>query len=85
VFADGRLAGQYQLVVTRPDRLDELAVRVELLPAHRDADRDAVGQALQGRIKAMTGVTATVDVGLPESIERTLVGKARRVVDQRQR
>jgi phenylacetate-CoA ligase len=29
------------------------------------------------------GVTSTVVVGLPESIERTLVGKARRVVDNR--
>jgi phenylacetate-CoA ligase len=29
------------------------------------------------------GVSAEVDVGLPDSIERTLVGKARRVIDQR--
>jgi phenylacetate-CoA ligase len=83
VLADGRLAGQYQLVVTRPDKLDELAVRVELLPGQHDSDRDAVAQALHGRIKAMTGVSAAVEVGLPDSIERTLVGKARRVVDQR--
>ena len=29
------------------------------------------------------GVSTTVDVGLPDSIERTLVGKARRVIDKR--
>jgi len=29
------------------------------------------------------GVSTTVDVGLPDSIERTLVGKARRVIDRR--
>ena len=35
------------------------------------------------RIKDLTGVSTTVSVGLPESIERTLVGKARRVIDKR--
>jgi phenylacetate-CoA ligase len=31
----------------------------------------------------MIGVSATVVVGPPDSIERTLVGKARRVIDKR--
>ena len=33
----------------------------------------------------MIGITTTVDVGAPESLERTLVGKAKRVVDKRQK
>ncbi len=83
VLQHGRLSGQYQLVVTRPALLDEVEVRCELAPEHRHEDRDALGQELQHRIKTLTGVSTAVNVGLPESIERTLVGKARRVVDQR--
>jgi len=43
----------------------------------------ALAHDLQHRIKSLIGVSARVDVGLPDSIERTLVGKARRVVDKR--
>jgi phenylacetate-CoA ligase len=83
VLQDGRLSGQYQLVVTREHLLDEVTVRCELVPAQRHADRDAIARELQHRIKTLIGVSARVDVGLPDSIERTLVGKARRVIDQR--
>ena len=83
VLQDGRLAGQYQLVVTREGALDALEVRCEVLPENAQLDRDAAGRALQGRIKDLIGVSATVSVGLPDSIERTLVGKARRVIDKR--
>ncbi|MBX3638423.1 MAG: phenylacetate--CoA ligase [Rubrivivax sp.] len=83
VLQDGRLSGQYQLVVTREQLLDEVTVRCELTPAQQQADRDAIARELQHRIKTLIGVSARVDVGLPESIERTLVGKARRVVDKR--
>ncbi len=83
VLQQGVLSGQYQLVVTREALLDAVRVRCELQPEHRNADRDAIGRELQHRIKTLIGVSTTVDVGLPDSIERTLVGKARRVVDQR--
>ena len=42
-----------------------------------------VAGALQHRIKTLIGISTTVSVGAPESIERTLVGKARRVIDKR--
>jgi phenylacetate-CoA ligase len=83
VLQDTRLSGQYQLVVTREGPLDALRVRCEVTPQHAGDDRAAIGQALQHRIKTLVGVSAAVDVGLPDSIERTLVGKARRVVDKR--
>jgi phenylacetate-CoA ligase len=83
VLKHGRLSGQYQLVVTRENLLDEVRVRCEVQPEHLHADRDAIARELQQQIKGLIGVSTTVDVGLPESIERTLVGKARRVVDQR--
>jgi phenylacetate-CoA ligase len=83
ILAQGALAGQYQLVVTREGPLDALEVRCELLPGQDSAQVAHLGAALQERIKVMTGVSATVTVGAPDSIERTLVGKARRVIDKR--
>ena len=83
VLKHGQLSGQYQLVVTRDSLLDDLRVRCEVTPEHLHADRDAIARELQQQIKGLIGVSTTVDVGLPESIERTLVGKARRVIDQR--
>jgi phenylacetate-CoA ligase len=86
VLQHGQLSGQYQLVVTREGPLDELLVRTEIQPEHlAQADRTAIAGELRHRIKTLIGVSAQVDVGLPDSIERTLVGKARRVVDQRGR
>jgi phenylacetate-CoA ligase len=85
VLKHGQLSGQYQLVITREGNLDDVEVRCELLPGHAGADREAVGGALKHRIKTLIGITTTVSVGLPDSIERTLVGKARRVIDQRRK
>jgi phenylacetate-CoA ligase len=79
------LSGQYQIVVTREGNLDAVQVLAEVLPSHAGADRAALARQLQHRIKTLIGVSTRVDIGLPESIERTLVGKARRVVDKRPR
>jgi phenylacetate-CoA ligase len=83
VLQHGQLAGQYQIVVTREGPLDEIEVRCEVLPSAIGVDADACAAALQHRIKTMIGVSARVHVGAPDSIERTLVGKARRVIDKR--
>ncbi len=83
-----RLSGQYQIVVSRDDALDEVAVRTELNIANADApqaQRAEVATWLSQRIKTLVGISATVEVLMPGAIERTLVGKARRVVDQRPR
>jgi len=83
VLQHGQLAGQYQIVVTREGHLDEIEVRCEVLPDAPELNRDDAVQWLQQRIKTMIGVSARVVVGAPDSIERTLVGKARRVIDKR--
>jgi phenylacetate-CoA ligase len=84
ILQHGSLAGQYQLVVTREGSLDEVEVRCEMLPGLTvSVDRETLAQSLRERIKTLVGISARVDVGLPDSIERTLVGKARRVVDKR--
>jgi phenylacetate-CoA ligase len=76
------LAPHYQIEVTRPQQLDEMAVLVERSPAAGSADAEAAGVRLAHLVKAMIGVTAEVRVLPPGGIERSL-GKAKRVVDKR--
>ena len=47
------------------------------------AARSAEEAALRNRIKTLIGISTSVNVGAPDSLERTLVGKAKRVVDKR--
>ncbi len=83
VLQHGQLSGQYQLVVTRNGQLDRLKVRCELAPQHAHADVAEIAYTLEHRIKTLCGVTAQVDVCAPDALERSLTGKARRVIDQR--
>jgi phenylacetate-CoA ligase len=78
------LAPHYQLVVSKDGHLDVLEVRCEL----REGDMasgsvDALARELQHRIKTYIGVTTSVNLLPAQGIERSLTGKARRVVDQR--
>ncbi|KQY88406.1 phenylacetate--CoA ligase PaaK [Pelomonas sp. Root1444] len=82
VLQEKGLGGQYQLVVSRNGPLDELLIRCELALGAVD---DGIARRLAERIKNLIGVTATVQVEPNNAIERTLVGKARRVVDQRKK
>ncbi|PVY70491.1 phenylacetate-CoA ligase [Cupriavidus alkaliphilus] len=81
------LAPQYQLVVTRDGHLDKLEVRVEARPERSSSlsadDRAALERDLKDQIKTYVGVTTRVQVVAAEGIERTTVGKARRVLDMR--
>ncbi|HET9822753.1 MAG TPA: phenylacetate--CoA ligase PaaK [Burkholderiaceae bacterium] len=83
IVQHGQLSGQYQLVVTREGPLDSMQVRCEVLPAFVAEDRTVIAHAVEHRIKTLIGVSTTVSVELPDAIERTLVGKARRVIDKR--
>jgi phenylacetate-CoA ligase len=76
------LAPHYQLVVTRDGHLDALAVHCELREGAGD-NVDALARDLQYRIKTYIGVTTDVTLLPPQGIERSLTGKARRVVDKR--
>ncbi len=83
------LAPHYQLIVTREGHLDGLEIVVETRPEAwsvlNAAQREALGQALLYRVKTMVGVSAAVNVVAPGAIERTVVGKAKRVIDRRPR
>jgi len=80
-----KLAPQYQLVVGRNGHLDTLGVTVELRPdaALSAGDIDALAHELQHHIKTYVGVTTAVQVVASGKIERSAVGKAKRVIDQR--
>ena len=86
VLQHAKLSGQYQVVVTRDGKLDQVEVHCELQPAAAgiaaDETRD-IGGWVQQRIKTLVGITTSVVVLAPDSIERTLTGKARRVIDKR--
>ena len=86
VLAHAGLSGQYQVHVRREGLLDEVEVHCELEPAAGRVDAaglQAIASWVEQRVKSLVGISARVVVREPESIERTLTGKARRVIDQR--
>ena len=82
-----RLSPQYQLVVTRDGHLDKLEVvaelRIDLTSTISASETDALARELEHRIKTHVGVSTRVRLVAASGIERTLTGKARRVIDQR--
>ncbi|OYO30948.1 phenylacetate--CoA ligase PaaK [Janthinobacterium sp. PC23-8] len=82
-----KLAPQYQLVVTRDGHLDKLEVvvelRIDLGTTPSAGDTEALARELEQRIKTHVGVSTRVRLVAAAGIERTLTGKARRVLDQR--
>lgn len=76
------LSPHYQLVLSRPHRLDEMTVRVESRPDRSAAERSVLSDRLGRLIKDNIGVTVTCDVVEPGTVERSQ-GKAVRVLDQR--
>ena len=81
-----RLAPHYMLEVRRAERLDEFDVlvetRAELAGKRTDEDHAALARKAEHLIKAYVGVTSSVQVVGPGTIERSQ-GKAKRVVDRR--
>jgi phenylacetate-CoA ligase len=77
------LAPHYVCVLTRPDRLDELTVRVEATSGESTAaEREEMASRLRHLVKERVGVTVGVEVLEPHALERSL-GKARRIEDRR--
>lgn len=73
------LSPHYQLVLTRPHRLDEMTVRVEARPQSAGSEeRLDAGKRLARLVKDRIGVTVAVDVVEPQILERSL-GKAQRI------
>ena len=75
-------APHYQLVVERPDALDELTVHCE--PADGGVDREALRGRIARALREHTGINVAVELRDPGGVPRS-EGKAVRVVDNRPR
>jgi phenylacetate-CoA ligase len=82
VLRDPLLSPHFQLVLTRPGRLDELTVQVESRQPATSEEKRRAAATLTATIKSNVGVSAAVEICEPGAIERSL-GKAKRVVDHR--
>ncbi|MEN0138870.1 MAG: phenylacetate--CoA ligase PaaK [Rhodococcus sp. (in: high G+C Gram-positive bacteria)] len=76
------LAPQFQCILDRPGRMDELTVRVEARPDASATDHPRSAAELQKLVKNRIGVSVKVDVVASGALERSL-GKARRLIDNR--
>ena len=76
------IAPHYQLVVSREGSRDSMAVEVEAQHEIAEHDYVALGEQVRHHVKSMIGVTCSVNVKAPGSIERSM-GKAVRVRDLR--
>jgi phenylacetate-CoA ligase len=87
ILKQSQLAPQYQLVLSRVGHLDKLDVIAELRPELSgqlsQPAMEAIGNELQHHIKTFIGISTKVSVLPADSIERTAVGKAKRVIDKR--
>jgi phenylacetate-CoA ligase len=81
-----KLAPIYQLVVSRDGHMDKVEVYAELRadcgPVSQD-ENAALGRELQECIKTYVGITTRVIIVEASGIERSVVGKAKRVIDKR--
>ncbi|QUD83557.1 phenylacetate--CoA ligase [Gordonia polyisoprenivorans] len=76
------LAPQFQCVLERPGRMDNLTVRVEYRPDAPGSDWQPAADSLRKAIKNRIGVTVDVEIAEPGTLQRS-TGKAKRLVDNR--
>jgi phenylacetate-CoA ligase len=82
VLGTAGLTPHFQLLLTRPDRMDELTVLTEAAPGADAALRQAAAGAVVRAVRDSIGVTVDAQVLDPGSLERS-TGKLRRVIDRR--
>ncbi|KSU67316.1 phenylacetate--CoA ligase family protein [Arthrobacter sp. NIO-1057] len=76
------LSPHFQLILTRPDRMDQLAVKVERRSDATAEQAARAGKELAKLIKIHIGSSCAIDVVEPESLERSM-GKLKRIYDLR--
>jgi phenylacetate-CoA ligase len=76
------LTPHYQMEINRPHRMDVVTIMVEAQADLPQADHSAAAKRLAGYIKTTIGISATVQLCAPGSVERSS-GKAVRVRDMR--
>ncbi|GLT20575.1 coenzyme F390 synthetase [Zoogloea oryzae] len=78
---DHDLTGEYRLIVERENHLDRLTVEVERSAATTATDAELAGRFAH-HLKAVTGVSAVVNILPPDTLPRA-THKAKRVEDRR--
>jgi phenylacetate-CoA ligase len=76
------LAPHFRIELSRPERLDLVRVVVEARPGSSPPEGARDGRLLAERIKALIGISVTVDVRGEGEVARS-AGKAQRVIDHR--
>lgn len=76
------LTPHFQCVLTRPGRMDELTIKVEAAGRVDPSAHEGMANVLRSQVKSRIGTSATVQIVGKGGIERS-VGKARRIVDER--
>jgi phenylacetate-CoA ligase len=84
ILACPALAPHFMIELTRPDRLDLVRIVVEARPGSNGRERARDGILLAERIKALIGISVTVETCGEGEIARS-AGKAQRVIDRRTR
>jgi phenylacetate-CoA ligase len=75
--------GEFRIIVSRREAMDELLVRVEYAATHAGAERlDELRGEMRRRLRARLGVHPMVELVPEGTLDRTEF-KARRVVDDR--
>jgi phenylacetate-CoA ligase len=81
--ATAGFGGEFRVIVTRREAMDELLIRAEYAPEHAPAERqDALRAAMRERLRARIGIHPVVELVPQGTLPRTEF-KARRVVDDR--
>ena len=83
ILRDKRLAAIYQIHLHREGHLDSVEVHCELQHGVSTDHASAIAKELQHHLKTVIGISTVVHVMPAESLQRTEVGKARRVIDTR--
>lgn len=79
------ISPNYQIVVTRPDILDEIEVKVEATPelfSDEMKEMEKIEKNISAAIRSEIGIKVDVTICEPESLPRS-EGKAVRVIDER--
>jgi phenylacetate-CoA ligase len=76
--------GEFQVIISREDNMDELLVQAEYAPSHGNRTLiDALRETMLERLRARLGVRPVLELVPPNSLPRTEF-KARRVIDNRE-
>ena len=84
ILKSAQLAPHYLIEVTRPDRMDQVLVKVEARTPFNAAQAAAISREVASNIKTFIGISVKVEVCPPETLIRSL-GKAVRVNDLRKK